>query len=501
MIEPGYDKSRKMFLASALQNPAIRASGPAISFRKGSGHDGGESMNTPTSVTAGIATQSTPEKRWQDKREQRFQAWLSAAGIHFASSAAEQGYRARLTRIIRAIRVQEPDRVPCVLPAGQFPAPYAGISVRTAMYDYEQMKRAWRKFLYDFDGDTCVIPGVSVTSGRVNEITKTRMSVWPGHGLPEDAGMAQFVEGEYMKADEYDALLKDPSDFFLRVYLPRTMEAFEPFRKLAPLKFSFGMPTIFLSSCMQPDVQEAFQSVINAGKELAKFREAVAEVAREAQAAGYPSFLGGFAHAPFDLIGDALRGTHGIMMDMFRQPAKLQEAMEAVTPWIVEQAVSGASATGVPVIFMPLHKGDDSFMSEKQFETFYWPGLKRVILNLVAEGCVPLLFAEGSYNRRLEAVQDLPERSVIWWFDRTDLPRAKKVLGDRNCLAGNVPTSLLCTGTPKQIKEHCRNLIEVCGKNGGYILTGGAQVHDTTAANLQALVEAVKHYGLYGPSA
>ena len=457
-------------------------------------------MSNSKSITTAATAQPMAARSGEEKREERFRNWLSAPGVQFVSPAAEQGYRARLTRIIRAIRVQEPDRVPCILPAGQFPAPYAGITVRTAMYDYEEMKRAWRKFLYDFDGDTCVIPGVSVTSGRANEITKTRISVWPGHGLPEDAGMAQFVEGEYMKADEYDALLKDPADFFMRVYLPRTMEAFEPFRKLPPFKFAFGMPMIFLASCMQPEVQEAFQSVIETGKELAKFRRAVAEVAKEAQAAGYPPFQGGFAHAPFDLLGDTLRGTHGIMMDMFRQPVRLQEAMEAVTPWIVEQAVSGANASGVPVIFMPLHKGDDSFMSEKQFETFYWPGLKKVISDLVAEGCVPLLFAEGSYNKRLEVVRDLPERSVIWWFDRTDMARAKKILGDANCIAGNVPTSLICTGTPEEIREHCRNLIEVCGKNGGYILTGGAQVHNTTAENLQALIEAVRLYGVYKSS-
>jgi uroporphyrinogen-III decarboxylase len=454
-------------------------------------------MNRSKSIATVISPQPPAQRAWEGKREQRFERWLSAPGVRFASPAAEQGYHARLTRIIRAICVQEPDRVPCLLPAGQFPASYAGITVRTAMYDYEEMKRAWRKFLYDFDGDTCVIPGVSVTSGRLHEITKTRMSVWPGHGLDEKAPMAQFVEGEYMKADEYDALLKDPADFFMRVYLPRTLGAFEPFRKLLPFKRAFGMPTVFLGACMLPEVQEAFQAVIDAGKELAKFRQAVADITKEAQAAGYPPFLGGFAHAPFDLFGDTLRGTRGIMMDMYRQPAKLQEAMEVVTPWIVEGAVSGADVSGVPIIFMALHKGDDTFMSEKQFETFYWPGLKKVILGLVAEGCVPLLFAEGSYNKRLEAVKDLPEGSVIWWFDRTDMARAKKVLGDRNCIAGNVPTSLMCTGTPREVKEHCKNLIEVCGKRGGYILTGGAQVHNTTAENLRAMIEAAKEYGVY----
>ena len=208
-------------------------------------------MNRSKSTATVVSPQPPAQRPWEGKREQRFQRWLSAPGIRFASPAAEQGYHARLTRIIRAIRVQEPDRVPCLLPAGQFPASYAGITVRTAMYDYEEMKRAWRKFLYDFDGDTCVIPGVSVTSGRLHEITKTRMSVWPGHGLDENAPMAQFVEGEYMKADEYDALLKDPADFFMRVYLPRTLGAFEPFQKLLPFRRAFGMPAVFLGACMQ----------------------------------------------------------------------------------------------------------------------------------------------------------------------------------------------------------------------------------------------------------
>jgi len=454
-------------------------------------------MSGPLPSSIGVPAQPSVAASWEELREQRFQNWLSAPGIHFVSSQAKQGYAARLTRIIRAIRLQEPDRVPCILPAGQFPAPNAGITVRTAMYDYEEMKRAWRKFLYEFDGDTCVVPGVSVTPGRFNEVTKTRISVWPGHGLGEDAGMAQFVEGEYMKADEYDTLLEDPADFFLRVYLPRILGAFEAFAKLMPFKRAFGMPAHFLGACILPEVQEAFQAVIDAGKELGKFRQAVADITKEAQAAGYPPFYGGFAHAPFDLFGDTLRGTHGIMMDMYRQPAKLLEAMEAVTPWIVEGAVSGANASGVPLIFMALHKGDDSFMSAKQFETFYWPSLKNVILGLIAEGCVPLLFAEGSYNKRLETVRELPSGSVLWWFDRTDMARAKKILGAENCIAGNVPTSLMCTGTPQAVRDCCRNLIEACGKHGGYILTGGAQVHNTTADNMRAMIEAAKEFGAY----
>ncbi|MFP3879867.1 MAG: uroporphyrinogen decarboxylase family protein [Dehalococcoidia bacterium] len=389
------------------------------------------------------------------------------------------------------------DRVPCRLPTVEFPVHYAGITLRTAMYDYAEMKRAWLKFLYEFDGDTFAGPRVSVSPGRMGEILDSRFSRWPGHGLPENASMDQFVEGEYMKADEYDALLKDPSDYCLRFYLPRTMGALEPLQKLIPLRSTLGLPTMFLAACTAPDVQAAFQAIIDAGKELANFQEVVREINTEARAAGFPSLTGGFAHAPFDLLGDTLRGTHGIVMDMYRQPDKLLEAMEIVTPWIIETGIAGANASGGPIILMPLHKGDDTFMSDKQFETFYWPYLRKVIVGLVNEGCMPLLFAEGSYNRRLETVKDVPKGSVLWWFDKTDMTRAKEILGDTACISGNVPTSLMRNGTPQAVKQYCINLIEDCGKGGGFILTGGASIDKGNPDNLHAMIEAAKEFGVY----
>ena len=69
------------------------------------------------------------------------------------------------------------------------------------------------------------------------------------------------------------------------------------------------------------------------------------------------------AYAPFDSIGDLLRGTRGSMLDMYRIPDKLLEAMEKLIPFSLQGAISAARMTGVPLIFMPLHKGLDGFMS------------------------------------------------------------------------------------------------------------------------------------------
>jgi len=136
-------------------------------------------------------------------------------------------------------------------------------------------------------------------------------------------------------------------------------------------------------------------------------------------------------------------------------------------------------------------------MSGKQFETFYWPTLKKVMMGLIEEGLVPLPFAEGDYLPRLDIIKDMPKGKVLWYFEVMDMGRAKKVLGNRACIAGNLPVSVLCTGTPQEVKEGCRKLIETCAPGGGYILTGSASMNEGKPENLRAMMEAAKEYGRY----
>jgi len=364
------------------------------------------------------------------------------------------------------------------------------------MYDYGELRRAWLKFLREFDMDTYTPPSM-VPPGKALEAVDYKLYKWPGHGLSLKASSYQCVEGEYMMADEYDALIKDPSNFWLRVYMPRVFGALEPFPKL-PV-FTSWQEIVMMSFVPfgAPDVQAAFNALLEAGRESMKWMAAVADCRREALELGLPALSGGLAKAPFDTIGDTLRGTQGIFIDMYRQPDKLIEAMERITPLTIDSAVAAANGSGIPLITMPLHKGADGFMSEKQYETFYWPTLKKVVMGLINEGIVPILFAEGSYNRRLEIIKNLPRASVVWYFDQTDMGRAKEMLGDIACIMGNVPASLLMIGKPEEVKEHCRKLIETCGKGGGYILAGGASINEGNPDNLRAMIAAAKEYGVY----
>jgi uroporphyrinogen-III decarboxylase len=116
---------------------------------------------------------------------------------------------------------------------------------------------------------------------------------------------------------------------------------------------------------------------------------------------------------------------------------------------------------------------------------------------MIEEGLVPMPFAEGKYNSRLKLITDTPKTGVVWYFDQTDMAQAKKMLGNTSCIVGNVPASIMMTGTSKQVKDNCRNLIEDCAPGGGYILSGGASIDKGDIANLHAMMEAAYEYGVY----
>ncbi len=440
------------------------------------------------------------EKKWEDltpeeKREQRYQWWLSP-GIKFASPEAEKSYGERALRFVNAYRVEKPDRVPVSLPLGNMPAYMAGTDLHTVMYDYDKLRQAWRKYYDENETDLAITPGM-VLPAKVYDLLDYKLYSWPGHGLPKNAMGIQFVEGEYMSEDEYDLLISNPSDFWMRFYIPRVFGAFESWKFLNPFTSIIEAPGAWFMPFSRPELQASAQALINVGNELKTWSKMIMEFGLWAQENGYPAGRMTFCKAPFDTIGDTLRGTKGIIKDMYRRPEKLLAAIDVVTDFTIRQTLETANASKAITAFYPLHKGADGFMSPQQFEKFYWPSLKKVVDALAKEGIRSELFAEGSYTTRLESVNDFSKGTVGWLFDKTDMAKAKKILGKTCCISGNVPTSLLVTGEPKDIREYCRKLIDVCAPGGGFILAGGAQADEGKPENLRAMLEAAKEFGKY----
>ena len=416
------------------------------------------------------------------------------------TTAHEMLFAERSKRFNDALQLQVPDRVPLFLFMHLFPARYAGITYETALYDVDKWLAAFEKAVVDFEPDLYAQPGAGIfTGGATHEALDNRQFKWPGHGVPPDVTF-QFVEGEYMKAEEYDAFLDDPSDFTVRTYLPRIYGALLGLGMLPPLvAMTMGYAGAGLAAVLTaPPIAAAFEALFKAAAAAAQWAGAYAAFDQKMNTLGFPSFSGGVAIPPFDVFSDMLRGMRGTMLDMYRHPDKLLAAQEKVLPMLIQLAIGGCQASGNPRVFIALHRGADGFMSLEQFETFYWPGLKTLVLALVEAGLTPCLFLEGHYDQRLKYLRELPKGKVMGLFDRTDLFEAKKVVGDVMCIAGNMPLSLLQTGTPEQVRAYTKKLIEVVGKDGGYIMTSNTVMDEAKPELVRVWADATREYGVYG---
>ena len=429
----------------------------------------------------------------EQKRALRLDAWVRGDGITFDSDDARAKYQERAKRFRDALELRVPDRVPVAGLGGAFIYRRKGIPQKATMYDrWEEASKAVIQFHKDFEPDSAAAS--FMMSGRSMELLGQTNMKWAGFGLPDDV-QYQYVEQEYMKSNEYDHFLLDPSDFTLRRFLPRLYTSLKGLAKMPQFGFDgIDVGGRVIMPFMDPEVLEAIEIMKKAAELSVVPGKIMMETTGRLAAMGFPLLYTGFGAAPFDMLGDFLRGTRGVLTDLYRCPDKVIKACEKVlelTP--VPDIPFGAP----PMIMMPLHKGDDTHISLKQFEKFYWPTFKELMIRMINEGLIPAPFAEGVYTQRLNHLLELPEKSVLWFFDRTDMRKAKDVLGRHSPIKGNVPITLIATGSPEQVKACCKELIDYCGKGGGYIMCSGTQLDDAREETVRALIDFSKEYGVY----
>jgi hypothetical protein len=433
----------------------------------------------------------------QQKRDWRLNRYASAEGLQFVSEEAGKAYKVRAKRWVDAYNVTEPDQVPISLPVGDLPYLLNGVNCHTYMYDIQKAIEACKKFNAQYSKELEYWAAPGVTPGDILEKMDYHLYAWPGHGLSKDAPGYQFVEGEYMKADEYEDLIRDPSDFWIRTYLPRVYGLFEGFKKFVPATNLIEIPMGELGPLGDPQVRAMFRKLAEVGDDFEKRNQLVGPYMGLGAANGYPSTFGAFGFAPFDILGDTLRGTTSIMKDMYRRPDDVLKAIDVIADINIKAILNAPSTPYLFNVMFPLHKGADGWMSPKQFEKFYLPSLKKFVDALNNEGLLCTLFAEGSFNTRLESVNVFPKGFVTWLFDQTDMAKAKQVLGRQCCIQGNVPSSLIVTGSPAEVKASCKKLIETCAPGGGYVLSAGCTAENPKLDNLRAMQAAIKEYGQY----
>jgi len=397
------------------------------------------------------------------------------------SKDMEQLYNERLSRYVTAMQNEKPDRIPIRPFVAEFTAKYAGYTCQQVTHDYEKAFAAVRKCAADFDWDAVVANMVYVWSGLTQAVGLKYYGV-PGIDIPPDTGF-QYIEPPeqmaFMKPDEYDQLIEDPTGFLFNVWLPRVSDDV----KAPSEKTSYRNNLSFLKGGM------AMLTYFNSfGKQNAMLRSECGTV----------SAISGILKAPFEILADKLRGYLGLCTDLFERPDKVLAACEALRPHLLHVALAGADPDKkVPIGFW-MHRGCVPFVSPEHFQKFHWPTLKPIIEQIWAQGHQVLFYAEGNWDAHLDSFTELPDRSIVYHVDQGDIFRVHKVIGHKFCISGGIPNYLLGLGTPDEVRSYCKKVIDGVAGDGGYIMDAGAIIqNDAKVENVKAMTEFTHEYGVY----
>jgi hypothetical protein len=408
------------------------------------------------------------------------------------SKTAEELYQEREKRIMDTARLEKTDRPPILVALTYFPAKYTGTPKKAAWYDHDKWFEASMKTFTDYQPDGIwSIQGFS--PGAVMELIEPKSQRWPGWGLDDDSEH-QAIEVAAMNGDEYDLYFKDRGDFALRTMFGRMVGAAEPFKKLPPLS-SLVSPFAgmqFAEALADPEVAEAIEKFQKAGRLYREMRPKMKNFYAEAEKLGFPCPTGPGGGVPFDAVSDYIRGMQGAMIDMYRDPDNLMRVIEERLESTLAMLDSLPKFTKPTRGFMALHRGSDGFMSLKQFDKFYWPSFKAILLKMIEKGITPFPFLEGVWDQRLEYFLELPKGSMVCHFAYTDMKKAKDVLGGHMCIMGDIPSSLLNTGSPLAVEEYTKDLIAYCGKGGGLIVANNT-VNQGKPDCIKAMIDTVKN--------
>lgn len=370
-------------------------------------------------------------------------------------------------RFEAAVNLQEVDRTPIGPAIITLPARYYGMTMEEYYSDAERAMGIVHRFFDEVGGWDVIMAGPLVDSFPIAAVMPLKVKL-PGKELPPDA-INQFDESEpVIFVEDYDTIIERGwNHFFIRHLMPRVRPGYGG--------NVFGM--------------------IKAGLKIRTLLKLMKRDYRYWDEKGIPNLIGGMSAPPFEMLSVG-RTIYEFSLDLYRRPEKVIAVMDAMLPGIIDSAISGAKDLGVPRIFIGATRGSSGMISPEQFERFYFPWLKRMVEAYDRSGNVAILHFDSDWTGHFERFLELPKGRCILQLDSaSDIFKAKEILGDHMCIMGDVPATLLKLGTPEEVEEYCKELIDKIGEGGGFILSAGCEVpHDGKYENVKAMIDTGKSY-------
>jgi hypothetical protein len=370
-----------------------------------------------------------------------------------------------IERVGTVLDLKEPDRVPIWVLMDWLPAKYYDITVEELVFNPVKAQKANEWIFNKVGGFDLGIAGGAMYPIHINPFPIIYSSYYldwklPGRQLSKNTS-PQLAErsttNPIITVEDYDSII---TDGFLKFF---------NFRNASML-----------------DLMKLNKKVDHIAKNTKRWLE-VYKV---------PPLTDSGAFLPFEVLS-YLRGSTNFMKDTYRCPEKIREVSDFMIDGMIALSEYAASLTGGNTILMGNIRSSGDFISLKTFEELVWPYFKKMVTKFLEDGYVVQLHNDTNWTDRLHYLTELPKGKIYMHMDeRTDIKKAKEILGDHMAIEGNFKPSLFTLGTPNQIEKRTKEIIDDCAEGGG--LWVGVEIpDDAKLENLKALCDTCKTYGAY----
>ena len=377
----------------------------------------------------------------------------------------EEESMSSIERVATILDLKEPDRVPTWVLMDWLPAKYYDITKEELVFDPVKAQKANEWVFNEVGGFDLGIAGGAMYPIHINPFPIIFSSYYldwmlPGRQLGTDSSpqlAERSTSNPIMTVQDYDTITN------------------EGFLKL----FNFRNATM-------GDLMK-----------LNKKASLVAEnTKRWIEVYKVPSLADSGTFLPFEVLS-YLRGSTNFMKDIYRYPEKIKAVSDFMIDGMIAIGEYAASLAGGNVILIGTIRSSADFISEKVFEDLVFPYLKKMVSKFIEDGYLVQLHCDTDWTDRLHYFTELPKGKIYMHMDeRTDIKKAKEILGSHMAIEGNFKPSLFTLGTPNQIEKRTKEIIDDCADGGG--LWVGVEIpDDAKLENLKAMIDTCKTYGVY----
>ncbi len=367
-------------------------------------------------------------------------------------------------RLDAAIRLQPVDRVPCAPWIVSYAGQYAGVSNREFMWNWNTAMASYAKLAAAYPQWDCYA-GMHYLYGDAKLMRAVGFNNYkfPGTELGDNE-MYQTIETEVMSRDD------------LRTIRDKGLQPF--YMKLMKTLHGTSTPRIIWGFIQSERYQK---------KEI------------KATAKRGQCYVYGAGAPTGNELFSLTRSMAKYFQDMFQMKGELVEILQRFNDEFFAMATKQIEKMGVRRAFVPCTRTSGAFLSKRMFEQFSWPFIKDMATRLIAKDIVPFFHMDTDWGNNIEYFLELPRGRFVMELDSaTDIFRAREILGDHACIAGDIPASMLTIGSATEVDDYCRRLITEVGGKGGFILRPGCTMPmDARHANVKAMFESIDRYGTY----